>query len=378
MSVTKTRQLPLFEQFFAGRRFSSALTFSPDGAQVLFASNISGQFNLWRVPVEGGWPDQLTAFSDETVRGAGLSPRDGTIVLCADHDGDEFHQLYVIQDGKGWPEQLTNEPQVQHFVGNAAWSPDGTKFAYAANARKPTDMECWVRDAESGQAEPVFGEGMFSFPGPFSPDGSKLLTLVFRNNSDMSIHLVDLDAGGSRELTRHEDEALFVPGPWAADGSGFYLVTDAGSEFRGLAIYDVGQDSYEWIEEPTQDVDDIANCPQVAARDMLIEIDDPAWGPTRVLGQPIKTTGSPPPRRDAPPKLGDRASPAAVAPASCYSPLRRIVPSNTAVSPSPAMPSTAREPPPVAPAKRPVPPAIVKVPRTWISPFALGGGVVPS
>jgi CoA:oxalate CoA-transferase len=59
---------------------------------------------------------------------------------------------------------------------------------------------------------------------------------------------------------------------------------------------------------PVQDVDDIANCPQVAARDMLIEIDDPAWGPTRVLGQPIKTTGSPPPRRDAPPKLGEHTN----------------------------------------------------------------------
>src|SRR5256714_529310 len=240
VAVTKTKQLPLFEQFFAVRRFSSALAFSADGGQVLFASNISGQFNLWRVPVDGGWPDQLTAFSDETVRGAGVSPRDGTILLCADHDGDEFHQLYVIRGGEGWPEQLTNEPEVQHFVGSAAWSPDGTKFAYAANARKPTDMECWVRDAESGETEPVFGEGMFSFPGPFSPDGSKLLALDFRNNSDMSVHLVDLDAGDTRELTPHEDDALFSPGPWAADGSGFYLVTDAGSEFRGLAFYDVG------------------------------------------------------------------------------------------------------------------------------------------
>jgi hypothetical protein len=101
VAVTKTKQLPLFEQFFAVRRFSSALTFSVEGGQLLFASNISGQFNLWRVPVEGGWPDQLTTFSDETVRGAGVSPRDGTIVLCADQDGDEFHQLYVIEGGKG-------------------------------------------------------------------------------------------------------------------------------------------------------------------------------------------------------------------------------------------------------------------------------------
>jgi dipeptidyl aminopeptidase/acylaminoacyl peptidase len=258
VAVTQTKQLPLFEQFFAVRRFSSVLTFSEDGAHLLFASNISGQFNLWRIPVEGGWPDQLTSFTDETVRGVGVSPRDGTLVLSADHDGDEFHQLYVIEGGKGWPEQLTSEPQVQHFVASSAWSPDGTKFAYAANARKPTDMECWVRDVGTGDAQPLFGEGKFSFPGRFSPDGSKLLALDFRNNSDVSIHLVDLNGGGARELTPHEDDGLYFPGPWTRDGSGFYLVTDEGSEFRGLAFFSVESNSFDWVEEPTADVDDVA------------------------------------------------------------------------------------------------------------------------
>ena len=245
------------EQFFAVRRFSSVLGFTADGSQLLFASNMSGQFNLWRVPVEGGWPDQLTAFADETVRGAGVSPTDGRILLCADHDGDEFHQLYMLDADRGWPDKLTDEPQVQHYVGGAAWAPDGTKFAFAANARNPSDMEVWVREVGSGETRAVFGEGMFSFPGQFSPDGSKLLTLDFRNNSDTSIHLVDLETGETRELTPHDDETIFLSGPWAADGSGFYMLTDAESEFRGLAFYDLASDRYEWVEEPTHDVDDV-------------------------------------------------------------------------------------------------------------------------
>jgi dipeptidyl aminopeptidase/acylaminoacyl peptidase len=257
VAVTETRNLPLMEQFFAVRRFSSVMAFTTDGAHLLFGSNISGQFNLWRVPVEGGWPDQLTAFTDETVRGAAVSPTDGRIVLCADHDGDEFHQIYLLDSDRGWPEKLTDEPKVQHYVGAAAWSPDGTKIAYAANARNPTDMEVWVRDVGSGETGPVFGQGMFSFPGHFSPDGAKLLTLDFRNNSDVSIHLVDLETGETRELTPHDDDAIFFPGPWASDGSGFYLLTDAGSEFRGLAFYDIASDRYDWVEEPTQDVDDV-------------------------------------------------------------------------------------------------------------------------
>ena len=245
------------EQFFAVRRFSSALAFSADGSQLLFASNLSGQFNLWRVPIEGGWPDQLTAFTDETVRGAAVSPRDGSVLICADHDGDEFHQLYLLDSERGWPEKLTDEPQVQHYVNGGAWAPDGTKFAYAANARKPSDMECWVRDAASGESRPVFGEEMFSFPGPWSPDGTKLLAIEARNNSDTSIHLVDVEGGGSRELTPHDEDGIFAPGPWTRDGTGFYMVADAGSEFRGLALYDLASDRYEWVEEPTQDVDDV-------------------------------------------------------------------------------------------------------------------------
>jgi Tol biopolymer transport system component len=184
MAVTQARTAPLFEQFMAFRRFSGGLAFSNDGAYVYFISNISGQFNLWRVPVEGGWPDQLTAFADETVRFISVSPVDARIALGADTDGDEFHQIYLLDPDGGWPEKLTDDAQVQHYIGGNAWSPDGTKLLYAANARTPTDMEVWIRDLDSGETRPVFGEGMYAFPGGWSPDGSKVLTLDFRHNSD--------------------------------------------------------------------------------------------------------------------------------------------------------------------------------------------------
>ncbi len=55
---------------------------------------------------------------------------------------------------------------------------------------------------------------------------------------------------------------------------------------------------------PVQNTKDIADCSHVAARDMLVEIDDPQWGPVRVVGQPIKTSGSTPAWR-RPPHLGE-------------------------------------------------------------------------
>ena len=257
MAVTKARKLTPLEQFMAYRRFSAGLAFTPDGEHVLFVSNLSGQFNLWRVPAEGGWPDQLSAFTDDTVRLMGVSSRDGTVAFCADHDGDEFHQIYLLEAGGGWPEKITDAPDVQHYVGGDCFSPDGTKLAFAANARTPTDMEVWIRDLDTGEIQSLFGEGKYSFPAGWSPDGTKLVALDFRNNSDSTLHLIDLESGEAPEVTPHEEDGLYLPGPWAADGSGFYLLSDEGREFRGLAFYDVNTGSWDWVETPEADIEEV-------------------------------------------------------------------------------------------------------------------------
>jgi dipeptidyl aminopeptidase/acylaminoacyl peptidase len=247
---------PPFEQFFAHRRFLPVAQFTPDGSRVLFVSNLSGQFNLWVAGSGGSWPEQLTTFTDNTVRGVAVRD-DGSILFMADRDGDEFHQLYRIPAGGGWPRQLTDLPQVQHALTPAAWAPDGRSFAFSANSRRPQDGEVFVwRD---GEAEPryVFGEGMYAFPAYWSPDGTKLVCLEYRANTDYSLHLVDVESGEATELTPHEDEIKFFPGPWARDGSGFFLLSDEGREFAGLAFQSLASGEREWVETPERDVDEV-------------------------------------------------------------------------------------------------------------------------
>jgi dipeptidyl aminopeptidase/acylaminoacyl peptidase len=250
-------ELPPFEQLFAYRRLAPFSAFMPDGESVLFASNLSGQFNLWRVSVRGGLPEQLTAFTDNTVRAIAVR-HDGEILFSADRDGNEFHQLYRIAAGGGWPEQLTDLPQVQHLLDDSAWSPDGSVYAYSANARTPTDSEVWLQSADGGAPRPVFGEGKYTAPAGFSPDGTKLLALDFRANDDQSVFLVEVAGGEATELTPHEAPTKNFPGPWAADGSGFYLLTDEGREFVGIAYHDLGSGGRRWVETPEHDVEALA------------------------------------------------------------------------------------------------------------------------
>ncbi|AGW93919.1 CaiB/BaiF CoA-transferase family protein [Cupriavidus sp. DF5525] len=52
------------------------------------------------------------------------------------------------------------------------------------------------------------------------------------------------------------------------------------------------------------DIADVFECPHVAARQMLMTLQDPAWGAIQVAGNPIKMSETPEPEAGLPPRLG--------------------------------------------------------------------------
>jgi len=74
---SSARSVPVDDLFYTSSVFGAA--WSPDGQEVLFSSDISGRFNLWRVRAAGGWPIQLTQ-SDDLQSRATWSPDEKWIV----------------------------------------------------------------------------------------------------------------------------------------------------------------------------------------------------------------------------------------------------------------------------------------------------------
>ncbi len=244
-----------FAQFTAIRRYQPALSFSPDGSEIAYSTNTSGQFNLWKQPSAGGYPKQMTIFTENAVREIAWSPDGKQILFTADHHGDEFTQLYLIPANGGRPQPLTAKPQVQHHLGDHAWSPDGRTIAYSGNDRNPADSDVILRDVQGSETgRPLFGDGYYQ-PIEWAPGGTQLTAIKARSNTDQDLILVDLVSGEKREFLQNEDAVQRYPGPWALDGSGFYVGTDLGREFLGLGFIDVETGDLRWIETPDWNIE---------------------------------------------------------------------------------------------------------------------------
>src|SRR5438132_5466251 len=167
---------------FLNIRSATAPTFAPDGRFVAFLSNITGVNQLWQVPVEGGWPVQLT-FTGDSVRGAHYSPARPEILFSMDAGGNERTQLYRLHSldakghdlGDGWTaDDLTRQPKAVHTFGG--WSRDGERIAFAANRTDDSRFDVYVQPVGQGEAR-LLKQGPGGYYGPvgWSPDDRSLL-----------------------------------------------------------------------------------------------------------------------------------------------------------------------------------------------------------
>lgn len=234
-----TTKLPAMDDFAAVVTYGGAASFSPDGARLAVINNRSGQYNIWIQPLDGGEQTQLTFYTDNAVRDLAWSPDGRQILYTADYQGNEQHQLFLMPADGGEAAALTDDPEVQYFLGDSPWSPNGELISYAGNDREPTAQDILIREAPTGEIDRIVADGRINFAGSWSPDNRYLLVADGRSNLEVLPKLLNVQTGEIEDLTDPEDLANDRPGPWATDGSGFWMITDRGSEHDWLGFYDL-------------------------------------------------------------------------------------------------------------------------------------------
>ncbi len=286
-----------FEQFAAVRRHVG-LTFSPDGQQIAYTNNVSGQFNVWRQPVhpapsgEPLAPVQLTDLVEDVARTVAWSPDGKQILTTVDHHGDENFQLCLVRAGEGWLFPITSEPQSRHEVPAHPFSPDSTRLIYGSNGRNPADFDVLMRDLDTNAETSLLAGDANYFPVSWSPDGRRVIAAQLYSNTNIDVWLCDLETGESRNLTAHEGEERWNPGPWTEDGQSIYMLADRGREFMGLGTLNLRTGDLTWLETPDWDVLEVETSPDGRYLAWTVNVDgysklhvrDLSSGATRTFG----------------------------------------------------------------------------------------------
>ncbi|GAA4491554.1 S9 family peptidase [Actinoallomurus oryzae] len=230
--------------FVPKARFQPGVALSPDATKVAYSSNVSSHYGLWVAPVRGGEARCLVEFPDQAVRQIAWAPDGRSLVFMADRDGDEQYQLYRIPADGGTPEKLSAADNRQYRLAADPYDPNGRYLIYAANDRDETVQDLIICDLHDGREHRHIPVGKASYQaGRVSPDGRWLVVEGFNSNIDSDCYLVDLAKPDADPVKVTDGSAHFDPVGWTADSRAFYLLTTVWGEFIAGARYSLDDQS---------------------------------------------------------------------------------------------------------------------------------------
>jgi TolB protein len=189
--------------------------------------------------------DQRILFQGVNVERPSSSPSGDSLVFEAEHgpfSANPDIDIYAFD-----VESLTLHPLTK--VGQnvqAAWSPDGTKIAYACRKEASEDLQICSMNTDGTNVRALSrGGGSHEWPA-WSPDSRRIAFFLATNVAgkvDSRIVVINTDGTGQSVITRHEGAQRDETPCWSPDGKRIAFQTDRlGGGFRIALMNPDGSD----------------------------------------------------------------------------------------------------------------------------------------
>jgi dipeptidyl aminopeptidase/acylaminoacyl peptidase len=242
------RPIPIDDLYFT--RSVASASWSPDGKEIAFTTNISGRLNLWKVSANGGWPIQL-AQSDDRQFGETWSPDGKWIVFQQDSGGNELWDVFAIPSDGGEVINLSNTPDIREE--SPRWSPDGKTIALNTKPKEGTVYDITLMDWATRKMTALTHE---STPNhlwqsvAWSSDGKTLYAnRVEVSFTDADIYAIDVASGKATNLTGHQGQALYVASSLSKDGKTLLVTSNEKGGYQNVALLDIAGKKLAWVTD---------------------------------------------------------------------------------------------------------------------------------
>ena len=225
---------------------------SNDGKQIYFDTNITGRFNIWRVPSVGGWPAQITVADERTLL-EDPSPDGRFLLHTQDAGGDEKPNLILTDLNNGDTRNLTNTEGVGYR--DIRWSPDGKNLVCAAERERTGAYSIFNIEADTATVTKIVGnENGECASLQWSRDGRKLAFTRTRNYQHTGVSLLDLETGREAVLVPIDAKSTNIVTGWTLDSNKIYVTTNANEQgIDAVALLDLNGSGFEWLTLGTWD-----------------------------------------------------------------------------------------------------------------------------